>query len=218
MPDNQRPVRTLLADDHAMVRAGLRQLLEHTGLVKIVAEADDGTPVPDLIASENVGLAILDISMPRLGGLDLLPILRNRFPLLRTMVLSMHANVEYVREALQRGANGFLPKDAPPEELRTALRQVTRGECYVAPSLVPALAGLRSPARDPEQQRLETLPPRQRQLLGLVGQGHSTREIAVLLGISVKTVETHRARLMRSLSLRHNNDLIRYAAQQRSLL
>ncbi len=200
-----------------MVRAGLRQLLEQTGLVKIVAEADDGTPVPDLVASENIELAIIDLSMPRLGGLDLLPILRNRFPALKTVVVSMHADVEYVREALQRGARGYLPKEAPPDELRSALRQVLRGEHYVSPALVPALAGFR-PQRESGDGRIERLPPRQRQLLGLIGQGHSTREMADLLGISVKTVETHRTRLMKSLSLRHNNDLIRFAAQQRSLI
>ena len=119
---------------------------------------------------------------------------------------------------MQRGARGFLPKEAPPDELRTALRQVLRGEHYVSPGLVPALAGFRPQARDPSESRIDRLPPRQRQLLGLIGQGHSTREMAELLGISVKTVETHRTRLMKSLALRHNNDLIRFAAQQRSLI
>ena len=118
------PARALLADDHALVRAGLRQLLEQTGQVTIVAEADDGLPVPDLVAAHQVALAVLDISMPHLSGLDLLPILRRRFPDLKIMMLSMHTDAEYVREALRRGANGFVAKDTRPETLRLALAQV----------------------------------------------------------------------------------------------
>lgn len=207
-------VRALLADDHALVRAGLRQLLEHTGLVTIVAEADDGLPVPDLVADHQVALAILDISMPHLSGLDLLPVLRRRFPALKILMLSMHTDAEYVREALQRGANGFVPKDARPEILRQALTHILGGETYVTPEMRIGLAVAPPPAASTGP--LDALPPRQRQLLDLMGQGHSTREIAQLLGVGVKTVETHRARLIQALKLRHGNDLLRFAMQFRA--
>ncbi len=208
------PARTLLADDHALVRAGLKQLLEQTGLVTIVAEADDGMTVPDLIAEADVELAVLDISMPQLGGLDLLPILRRRYPDLKILMLSMHTHAEYVREALRRGANGFLPKDTSPETLRVALAQVLSGKPYVSPEMLPALAAM--PAPDAQTGPVASLSPRQRQLLDLIGQGHSTREMATLLGIGVKTVETHRARLMQALDLRHSNDLMRFAVQHQA--
>ena len=208
------PARALLADDHALVRAGLRQLLEQTGQVTIVAEADDGLPVPDLVAAHQVALAVLDISMPHLSGLDLLPILRRRFPDLKIMMLSMHTDAEYVREALRRGANGFVAKDTRPETLRLALAQVLEGQTY-------GMDGLRTPPRTPAPAAtpagpVAALPPRQRQLLDLLGQGHSTREIALLLGVGVKTVETHRARLIQALKLRHGNDLLRFAMQHRA--
>ena len=208
------PARALLADDHALVRAGLRQLLEQTGQVTIVAEADDGLPVPDLVAAHQVALAVLDISMPHLSGLDLLPILRRRFPALKIMMLSMHTDAEYVREALRRGANGFVAKDTRPETLRLALAQVLEGQTY-------GMDGLRTPPRTPAPAAtpagpVAALPPRQRQLLDLLGQGHSTREIALLLGVGVKTVETHRARLIQALKLRHGNDLLRFAMQHRA--
>lgn len=208
------PARTLLADDHALVRAGLKQLLEQTGLVTIVAEADDGMAVPDLIAEADVELAVLDISMPQVGGLDLLPILRRRYPHLKVLMLSMHTHAEYVREALRRGANGFLPKDTSPETLRIALAQVLSGKPYVSPEMLPALAAM--PAPDVQAGPVAALSPRQRQLLDLIGQGHSTREMATLLGIGVKTVETHRARLMQALDLRHSNDLMRFAVQHQA--
>lgn len=208
------PVPTLLADDHALVRAGLRQLLEQTGLVSIVAEADHGLTVPELVAEHGVALAVLDISMPHLSGLDLVPVLRRRFPDLKIIMLSMHTETEYVREALRRGANGFVAKDTRPETLRLALAQVLEGQTY-------GMDGLRPPPRTPAPAAtsagpVAALPPRQRQLLDLLGQGHSTREIALLLGVGVKTVETHRARLIQALKLRHGNDLLRFAMQHRA--
>lgn len=208
------PVPTLLADDHALVRAGLRQLLEQTGLVSIVAEADHGLTVPELVAEHGVALAVLDISMPHLSGLDLVPVLRRRFPDLKIIMLSMHTETEYVREALRRGANGFVAKDTRPEVLRQALTQVLEGETSVTAAMRSALSPVAAPGKPADP--VDALSPRQRQLLDLMGQGHSTREIAHLLGVGAKTVETHRARLIQALKLRHSNDLLRFALQHRA--
>jgi DNA-binding NarL/FixJ family response regulator len=199
-------VPTLLADARHLHRAGLRLLLEQATPVRVVSETDDGLAVPNLVAEHGVTLALLAHDLPNVRGMDLLPLLRRRFPDLRLVLLTGQADPQVIAAARRAGADAVLPATTRPSALEKLLAAVMAP----IPSAVPAPVDI-SPG-----PRSTPLPDRQRQLLELIGQGYSMREIANLLGISIKTVETHRARLMQALQLRHGNDLIRFAVQQQT--
>lgn len=204
-------VRVLLADDHALVRAGLRKLLESLPDIEVVGEADDGQAVLTLAGQLHPHLVLMDIAMPGLNGLEAAARLTKLHPQTRVLILSMHQNEDYVRQALRAGAAGYLLKDAAPVELEHALKAVLRGQTYLSPAVskgvmsdyVQRLRGEESPG--------EALTPRQREVLQLVAEGKSTKEIARRLGLSVKTVETHRSQLMKQLDLHDVAALVRYA-------
>jgi DNA-binding NarL/FixJ family response regulator len=212
------PIRILLADDHALVRAGIRALLDHVRGVEVVAEADDGREALDLIATHQPDIVLMDIAMPSLNGLEAAARVSKAFPGVRVIILSMHANEEYVLQALRAGASGYLLKGARAAELELAVTAVANGETYLSPAAskhvvdeyVQRAAGS-TPAGSDERALGERLTPRQREILQLIAEGHSTKEIARMLQISVKTAESHRTQLMERLGIHDVAGLVRYA-------
>lgn len=204
-------ISVLLADDHGLVRAGIRALLNNIGNVDVVAETGDGRQVLRLVKEHEPRLVLLDIAMPSLNGLEAAARIHRDFPDTAVVMLSMHANEEYVLQALRSGASGYLVKDAATAELEIAIRSVINGKTYLSPSisktLIDEYLGNSAKARSP----LERLTARQREILQLVTEGRTTRQIAELLSVSVKTVETHRAQLMDRLEIRDIPGLVRYA-------
>lgn len=204
-------VRVLLADDHTLVRAGLRKLLESMPQVEVVGEAGDGLALLALAEQTQPHLVLMDIAMPGLNGLEATARLLKAQPGVRVLMLSMHQNEEYVRRALRHGAAAYLLKDSAPLELELALTAVLRGETYLSPAVSKGVVDdyvhrLRSDEHPGEQ-----LSPRQREVLQLIAEGLSTKDIARRLDLSVKTVETHRSQLMKQLDIHEVAGLVRYA-------
>lgn len=204
-------VSILLADDHALVRAGLRKLLESLPDVEVVGEADDGQAVLDLAGQLHPDVVLMDIAMPRLNGLEAAARLSRATPHTRVLILSMHQNEDYVRQALRAGAAGYLLKDAAPAELALALKAVMRGDSWLSPAVSKGVVSDYVQRLRGEESPGNTLTPRQREVLQLVAEGNSTKEIARRLDLSVKTVETHRTQLMKQLDLHDVAALVRYA-------
>jgi DNA-binding NarL/FixJ family response regulator len=204
------PIRVLLADDHTLVRAGIRSLLEGLGDVQVVAEAGDGRSALELTESTKPDLVLMDVSMPGLNGLESLARIVQDYPKVRVVMLSMHATEEYVLKALRAGAAGYLLKDADTVELGLAVRAVAQGQTYVSPPISKHLVDYVQRTGG-EPSSLERLTSRQREILQLVAEGRTTHEIALILNISVKTVETHRGDLMERLGLYDVPGLVRYA-------
>jgi DNA-binding NarL/FixJ family response regulator len=204
-------IRILLADDHALVRAGLRALIKEMPGIEVVGEAEDGAEALRLIGELHPDVALVDISMPSLNGLEVAARASSNHPRTRVVMLSMHAFEEYVHRALVAGAAGYLLKNADKGELEQALRCVARGQNWLSPSIsksvVDALVRGEKPAGGP----FEILSPRQREILQLIAEGRSTKEIAQHLDLSVKTVETHRTELMERLGIHGVAGLVRYA-------
>ncbi len=201
-------LRILIADDHALVRAGFRSLLEEMPEVQVVAEAADGSEALRLVGEVKPDLALLDISMPGLNGLDLAERIAAGHPRTRVIILSMHVDDEYVRRALAAGASGYVLKKSDRSELEAAVRAVARGEIWLAPPLTQRVAAAYARDSRPGEQRLT---PRQREVLQLIAEGLSTKEIAQRLEVSVKTVESHRSELMERLDIHGIAGLVRYA-------
>jgi len=205
------PVRVLLADDHALVRAGIRALLEGLEGVTVVAEAGNGGEVLELARKHRPDVVLLDISMPGLGGLEASALLKQELQEVRVVMLSMHANEEYVLQALRAGASGYMLKDSATAELELALQAVVQGETYLSPRISKQMVEGYVQRVGGERPKSDNLTPRQRQVLQLIAGGHSTKEIAYRLELSVKTVETHRAQLMDRLQIRDIAGLVKYA-------
>jgi len=205
------PVRVLLADDHALVRAGIRALLQDLEGVTVVAEAGNGADVLELARTHRPDVVLLDISMPGLSGLDVSAQLEQELPEVRVVLLSMHANEEYVLQALRAGAVGYMLKDSATAELELALKAVMQGETYLSPRISKQVVEGYVQRVGADQPASEKLTPRQREVLRLIAEGHSTKEIAHHLELSVKTVETHRAQLMERLQIRDIAGLVKYA-------
>jgi len=208
-------MRVLLADDHNLVRAGIRALLESQPDVQIVAEAEDGQRALQLLLETRPDVALVDITMPGLNGLDLAARVAREAPATRLVILSMHGSPSHVAQALGAGAKGYLLKDAAADELPILLRAVMRGETYLSPGVsrhvVEGFLGRASPAGPERDPAAVALTPRQRETLQLVAEGRSTKEIAQLLGLSAKTVEAHRAQIMDRLDIHEIAGLVRYA-------
>ena len=202
--------RVLLAEDHHLVRAGIRSILEDMPGLEVVAEASDGPEALKLVALRAPDIVLLDIALPGMNGLDAAARIARDHPRVRVVILSMHANEEYVSQALRAGAVGYLLKDSTVPELGLAIAAVQRGETYLSPAVSRrVIEGYvrQSQADGP----LEGLTPRQRDVLRLIAEGRSTRDIAKALGVGIKTVETHRAHLMERLDIRDVAGLVRYA-------
>lgn len=200
----------MIVDDHTLVRAGIRMLLATMRNVEVVAEASDGSEALRLIEQHRPQVVLMDIAMKTLNGLDTTAKISAAHPGVRVLILSMHANEEYVLQALRAGAAGYLLKEAATAELEIALQAVSRGETYLSPPVSRAVVDgyvHRTAERQPE----DGLTPRQREILRLIAKGLGTKEIAFRLDLSVKTIETHRAMIMDRLGIRDVAGLTRYA-------
>jgi len=205
--------RILLADDHAMVRRGLRLVLDSEPDLEVVAEAGDGAEAVEKALGDSVDLAVLDVTMPRLTGIQAAGALHRRKPEVRTLILSMHDNEQYFFEALKAGAAGYVLKSSADRDLVEACRAAMRGEPFLYPGAVTAL--IRDfLAREDSGGELEPLTPRELEILKLIAEAHSTREIAEVLVISPKTVERHRANILGKLGMRDRVELTRYAIRR----
>ena len=205
------PIRILLADDHTLVRAGIRSLLERMTDVEVVAEAADGREVLALARSARPSVIVVDIGMPGMNGLEATTRIVRELPGMRVIILSMHTNEEYVLQAMRAGASGYLLKKAATAELESAIRSVARGETYWSPSISKRALELIEEKGVAEKFSIECLTPRQREILQLIVESKTTKEIAMLTQLSAKTVEFHRAQLMDRLNIHDVPGLVRYA-------
>ena len=206
-----KPIRVLLADDHTLLRAGIRALIEEMDEIEVVAEAANGLQALDLIEAHHPDILLTDIAMHGLGGLDLAARVGRAHPKTRVVILSMHKDEEYVRRAMIAGVSGYLLKDSDTEELGLALRAVARGETYLSPAVSKhVVADYRRRAR-PATGPADNLSARQREVLQLIAQGLTTKAIANKLRISTKTVEWHRSVMMERLDIHDVVSLVRYA-------
>lgn len=207
--------RVLLADDHAVVRSGLRAVLDRETDIEVVAEAADGLEAVNQTLANDVDLAILDVSMPRLTGLQATVDLRRRRAGLRVLILSVHDNERYFFEALKAGASGYVLKSAANRDLVDACRAAMRGESFIYPKAATALIrDYLEQARRGEATPEDPLSPRELQVVKLIAEGHSSDQIAGELVISRKTVDHHRANILGKLGLRNVADLTRYAIRR----
>lgn len=208
-------IRVLVADDHAMVREGIRSVLEREAGFQVVAEASNGTDVVPLAEQHQPDVAVLDISMPGETGLRAAYQLRQAQPHVRVLILSMYDNTEYVLESVRAGAHGYLLKDAAAQELATAIRTILDGETYFSPAVATRLSEAMRGDIQREQQKanLDLLTAREREVLAGIARGLTNKEIAGELGISHRTVETHRESLMKKLAIRTVAGLTKFALE-----
>lgn len=205
-------IRVLLADDHTLVRAGIRSLLEKMAGIQVIGEASDGREALELIKKTNPNIVLLDITMSGMNGLDISVRVVRDFPHIKVIILSMHANEEYVLRALKIGVSGYLLKDAATTELELALKAIDRGETYLSPAVSKkVINNYLERVGDTEASAPSELTPRQREILQLIAEGKSTKEIAFMLSVSIKTVEAHRSQLMDRIGIHDVPGLVRYA-------
>jgi len=209
-------IRVLIADDHAVLRAGLWMLLDAEPDIEVVGEARDGLEVLARVRTLTPDVLLLDLAMPGMGGLEVLGRVREVSPQTRVLILTMHEEEEYLREALRAGSAGYVLKRAAAEELLSAIRAVYHGGVYLHPEHARRLLEemVDRGARRPEPETEPPLSPREREVLCLIALGYTNQQAADALYLSVKTVETYRARLMAKLGLRTRAELVRYALQQ----
>lgn len=210
------PVRVLIADDHAVLRAGLRLLLTGQNEFEVVAEASTGSEALSLAEKLQPDLILLDLSMPGLGGMEVLPTMRKMIPSTKILILTMHDDPQYLRQALKYGASGYVLKKAADAELISAIRAVLRGEMYVHPSMTRVLLEDILPEAKSSNAEFTwaSLSEREQEVLKMVALGHTSAEIADQLSLSAKTVETYRARGMEKLGLRTRAALVKFALQE----
>lgn len=202
-------VRVLLADDHELVRAGIRSLLKETSDLEVVGEAADGREALRRVEELRPDIVVMDVLMPELNGLDATARIVGAFPEVRVVLLSMNESEEYVLQAMRAGATGYVVKNVRPGELEEAIRVVARGGTYLSPAVSKhVVSGYLQRTGRPSE---DPLTPRQREVLQLIAESKSTKEIAQKLGISAKTVETHRMQLMQALDIHDVAGLVRYA-------
>ena len=210
------PIKVLIADDHAVLRAGLRLLLTGQNEFEVVAEASTGSEALSLAEKLQPELILLDLNMPGLGGMDVLPAMRKMVPSAKILILTMHDDPQYLRQALKHGASGYVLKKAADAELISAIRAVLRGEMYVHPSMTRVLLEdiLPEAKSSSAEQTWANLSEREQEVLKLVALGHTSAEIADQLSLSIKTVETYRARGMEKLGLRTRAALVKFSLQE----
>lgn len=207
-------IRVVLIDDHAVLREGLKLLLNSEADITVIGEAVDGREAITVVNELNPDVIISDISMPGLNGIESVRMIRSDHPYLKIIILSMHENQEYVREVLQAGADGYVVKQSDASEVITAIRAVVAGGAYLSPNISKHLIdGYLSQTPDdiPGAPQLTT---REREVAQLIGEGLSTREISETLHISIKTVETHRLNIMKKLNTKNQADIIKYAIKK----
>jgi DNA-binding NarL/FixJ family response regulator len=204
-------MRVLIADDHGIVRSGLRILLEQQEGIEVIAEAENGLQARDIAIAERPDLAILDVKMPELTGLEATREIRAKAPEVAVLILSMHDEERYLFEALKAGASGYVLKRAADTDLLAAIAAVERGEPFLTPEAQQVLI---KDVLGGGEGREDVLTPREQEVVRLVAEAHTNREIAELLGLSEKTVENHRANAMRKLGMRDRVELVRYAIRR----
>ena len=207
------PVRILLADDHTLVRAGVRRILEAQPGITVVGEVSDGDAALGFLRSSPVDVLVLDLTMPLTDGFEVLRQVKATLPGMKVLVLTMHADAEYVARAVQDGADGYLLKDSAVQDLVAAIEAVQAGRAYYSPPVQRELSELLR-AHSAPPRPMDTLTDREREVLRLVVKGHSTKDIASQLDISTRTVETHRANLMRKLNLKSVALLTQFAIRE----
>lgn len=209
-------IRVLLADDHTILRDGIRSLLEDETDMEVIGEAEDGHMAVKLVKQLDPDVVLMDIAMPLLNGLEATRQIKRDNPQTKVLILTMHENEEYIRQLLAVGAMGYILKDAAARELLGAIRAVHRGEAVLSPAITRLVIedylrwGDLQPESDPSG-----LSPREREVLQLVAEGYTNKQIAEILSISIKTVQTHRANLMNKLDLHDRGELIKYAIQKK---
>jgi two-component system invasion response regulator UvrY len=207
-------IKVLLADDHRIVREGLRRIVDACDDMEVVAEAADGKEAIRLIRKNRPDVALIDISMPEIDGLEVLQQLQPEFPELPILILTMHEEQPYAVRAIEAGARGYITKKSAPEQLVKAIRKVHSGSLYLSEEVAETLA-LRVAKGTSGQSPLDLLSTRELQVLRRLALGHTNREIAENYNISVKTVDTYRLRLLKKLKLRNNAELSRFAIQNK---
>lgn len=203
--------KILLADDHALVRSGIRSLLTSMPDIEVVGEADDGNAAIEMTIRLRPDVVVMDIAMKGMNGLEAVRRLRSDYPEIKFLMVSMYGSEEYVMQALNAGANGYLFKDSAAYELEKAIVEVIRGQQYLDSHISQEALELYMTKVAQEGSVVEVLTPRQREILQLIAEGNNTKEIAYRLNISAKTIETHRAQLMERLEIRDIPGLVRYA-------
>jgi DNA-binding NarL/FixJ family response regulator len=209
----KRPIRILIVDDHTVVRAGLRQIISEATDMQVVAEAATAKEALETVAAGNIDLVLLDVSLPDKNGLEVLKQIRSESPMMRVLLLSMHAEDQYGIRALKAGASGYLTKESAPEQLIAALRKVAQGGKYITPSLAEQI--VYSFESDANVQPHENLSDREYEVMCLIASGKTVKEIAEQLFLSVKTVSTYRARVLEKMHLKNNSELTNYAIKNR---
>jgi DNA-binding NarL/FixJ family response regulator len=208
--------RVILADDHALVRRGLKLILEENPNLEIAAEVGDGLELLSVLQKINPDLIVLDVSMPNLRGIEAIPEIRRIRPNARVLMLTMHKEEDYLYQAISAGANGYLLKEDAEKELFSAIEHIKNGKMYISPGL--ADQSMQNWARmrrgEDDAQHVESLTVREREILKLIAEGKSNKEIGDLLFISVRTVERHRANMMSKLNIRKTAELVQYAMRK----
>ncbi|WDP84267.1 MAG: response regulator transcription factor [Desulfobacter sp.] len=207
-------IKVLLADDHSIVREGLRKVLEDDNEIRVIAEAPDGETAFDKAMSQHPDVAVIDISMPGMDGLEVVTRMAAYCPEIPVLILTMHEEEQYVIRAIESGAMGYVTKQSAPEQLVAAVKKINAGGRYLTEKASEALA-LRLIRGNKDKSLTESLSMRELQVLRMLATGSTNREIATAYNISVKTVDTYRSRLLKKLNLRNNSDLSRYAIQNK---
>jgi len=210
------PIRVVVADDHTILREGVRSLLALQSDIEVVGEARDGEEAIELVRGTDVDVVIMDMVMPRMNGLEATREIKRRWPHVKILILSMYDDDEYVQQVIQAGASGYVLKRVATEDLVRAIREVHRGESFLYPPIAAKLIDdyLRLVRGDAQPDSESVLTPREWEVLRLIAEGNTNQEIAATLGLSKKTVESHRSNIMRKLELRDVTDLVKYAIRK----
>lgn len=208
-------IRTLLVDDHRIVREGIRSLLEAQEGINVVGEAENGRDAFKLVGELKPDVILMDISMPLLNGIEATRQIKRDFPKTRILILSLYDDEETIRQALAAGAMGYLTKDAATKELISAIQTVHNGEMVLSPAITRMVVEDYLRWADIKVDSSDKLTPREREVLQLIAEGYTNKEIAEILKIAIKTVKAHRANLMQKLNLHNKGDLIKYAIQKK---
>lgn len=214
-----KPITVLLAEDHTIVRKGLRSLLSQAQGIKVIGEAENGREAVKQVEKHHPDVVVMDISMPLLNGLEATRQIKKRFPKTRILILTVHDNEEYIFEIIKAGASGYIVKKAALEELLMAVQAVSKGETFFSPKVSTKIVEklLQKTESLEQEQTHSSLTDREREVLQLIAEGHTNREIAEILFISVKTVEAHRSHIMEKLDLHKAADLTKYAIEKRMI-